>query len=236
MSKPALSVENLSYSYGARAVLDGFSCVVQSGRCTMLLGPNGAGKTTLFSLIVGLLAPQGGSIHHPNGGLAKIGIVFQQPALDADLSVEQNLSYYGGLHGLRRLDIQNRIAPLAARFDMQSRLKDKVRTLNGGHKRRVEIMRALLTEPVVLLLDEPTSGLDIPTRDALVRDMHDLCADKNIAMLWATHLVDEVMPRDDVIVMAHGKAAAQGTVAEVLKLTKTKSIAEAYLKLTDSKA
>jgi ABC-2 type transport system ATP-binding protein len=236
MNAPALAIENLRFSYGGKPVLSGVSFVVDCGHCTMLLGPNGAGKTTLFSLIAGLLSLQGGAVKRPDGGLAKVGIVFQQSALDVDLTVQQNLHYYGGLHGLSRSEINQRISPLAMRFAMQSKLTEKVRTLNGGHKRRVEIMRAMLTDPTVLLLDEPTTGLDIPTRQSLVADLHKLGAEQNLAILWATHLVDEVWPEDKLVVLSGGKVWANGYVAEVLNTVKAKSVADAYLALTASKA
>jgi ABC-2 type transport system ATP-binding protein len=236
MTSSSLSIEDLAFSYGEKPVLDGVSIVVEPGHCTMLLGPNGAGKTTLFSLITGLLALQGGAVQRPDGGLAKVGIVFQQSALDVDLTVQQNLQYFGGLHGLSRAETNDRIAPLASRFDMQSKLAEKIRTLNGGHKRRVEIMRALLTNPAVLLLDEPTTGLDIPTRQALVADLHKLGIEQNMAILWATHLVDEVWLEDKLLVLSHGKIRAKGSVADVLKTAKSKSVADAYLALTASKA
>jgi ABC-2 type transport system ATP-binding protein len=236
MTVSALAIQDLTFSYGEKPVLDGVSFTVATGYCTMLLGPNGAGKTTLFSLIVGLLALQGGAVKRPDGGLAKVGIVFQQSALDVDLTVQQNLHYYGGLHGLSRAEINHRIEPLASRFAMQSKRGEKIRTLNGGHKRRVEIMRALLTNPAVLLLDEPTTGLDIPTRQALVADLHKLGTEQKMAILWATHLVDEVWLDDKLLVLCSGKISAKGAVAEILKATKSKSVADAYLALTVRKA
>jgi ABC-2 type transport system ATP-binding protein len=225
---PAISVEALSYGYGSRKVLSDVSFDLQPACCTILLGPNGAGKTTLFSLITRLLAVQQGRISTPNQSLADIGIVFQQSALDLDLTVQQNLTYYAGLHGLPHEVTKARIMETTALLGIYTRLTDKVRTLNGGHRRRVEIARALLTKPKVLLLDEPTSGLDIPSRDALVTLLHALASQQQIAILWATHLVDEVWPDDKLLILSGGHITAQGTSAEIMRKANVNSLGEAF--------
>jgi ABC-2 type transport system ATP-binding protein len=203
-------VKNISYSYGSRQALNNASFEVHAGRVTMLLGPNGAGKSTLFSLITKLLAMQVGSISlvGDENILTYLGIVFQQSALDLDLSVEQNLRYFAGLHGMARVVTDEAITRVLAQFELTPRRNDKVRALNGGHRRRVEIARALMTKPKLLLLDEPTVGLDIPTRKSLVDMIHQLAITENIAVLWATHLADEVWPSDDLVVLVKGEVKA----------------------------
>jgi ABC-2 type transport system ATP-binding protein len=220
---PALEVRQVSYRYGQRTALDGVSFQVAPGSFTALLGPNGAGKTTLFALATGLFESREGSISvfghdmkaAPRAALARTGVVFQLPTLDLDLTVEQNLRYFGALHGLA--DPTARIEAELARFGLAERRRDKVRSLNGGHRRRVEIARALLHKPDLLLLDEPTVGLDPPTRRQLVELVHGLCAEQGLAVLWATHLVDEVADTDRLVVLRQGSVRAEGTVPEVLE-------------------
>ena len=242
--QPAVAVQNLSFSYGQRAVLRDISFSILPGQCMMLLGPNGAGKTTLFSLICRLLAMQHGEIHlggqnierAKHDALRKIGIVFQQSALDADLTVKQNLKYFAGLHGIGHAEAAQRIDEVTSTFQIDDRLADKVRSLNGGHKRRVEIARALLTRPSVLLLDEPTVGLDIPTRRSLIELLHNHVVQQNTALLWATHLADEVMEQDTLLIMSGGSIAAQGRVPDVIKAASSSNVESAYAHFTARKA
>ena len=239
----ALSVREASFSYGAGTALDAVSLEVQPGRICFLLGPNGAGKTTLFSLICRLLALQGGEIAvagrplRANGSnvLAEVGIVFQQSTLDLDLSVRQNLRYFAALRGLRQADADRRIEEELARIGMAERLGERVRALNGGHRRRVEIVRALLCRPRLLLLDEPTVGLDAQTRGALVRFIHAEARERGLAVLWATHLLDEAEPDDDLVVLARGQVAAAGTVRSVLAQAGTDTLDGAFAKLVNQR-
>ena len=242
-SLPALTIEGIGYSYGSRRVLSGIDISLPRGAVTMLLGPNGAGKSTLLSLIVSLLALQEGDIC-VNGvsiradrvaSLAPLGIVFQQPTLDLDLSVRRNLSYFAGLRGLEPALAAKRIAAELARFNLVDRAGDAVRTLNGGHRRRVEIARAALHGPDILILDEPTVGLDIPSRTALVADIHRRAAE-GVAVLWATHLIDEVWPEDRVVILHRGRVSAAGPAEDVVAASGRATIAEAFVAFTDAEA
>lgn len=222
---PALAVEHLSYAYGSRQALDDVSFEVQAGQCSILLGPNGAGKSTLFALITHLYDTRQGTIaihghdlrRRTRKALALLGVVFQQPTLDLDLSVMQNLRYHAALHGLDRRTARLRIARELERLAMYERRYERVRQLNGGHRRRVEIARALLHEPRVLLLDEPTVGLDVPSRGAIVEYVHGLAREEGLAVLWATHLIDEVFPEDRLLVLHRGVLKADGTVPQLIR-------------------
>ena len=180
MTDAALQLSDISHNYAKRRALEGVGFSVPSGQVTVLLGPNGAGKTTLFGLISRLLPLKDGRIIIAGrslkaagaAALEPLGIVFQQPTLDLDLTVRQNLTYFADLRGIARHVAGERIAGGLERFDLAERADDAVRELNGGHRRRVEIVRATLHEPAILILDEPTVGLDIPTRKAIVADLH----------------------------------------------------------------
>ncbi|MBD1545381.1 ABC transporter ATP-binding protein [Roseibium aggregatum] len=209
------SVQNVSYSYGSKKALDDVTIELEAGRFCALLGPNGAGKSTLFNLLTHLFVTRQGSIRiagydlarEPRKALARLGVVFQQPTLDLDMSVAWNLSYFAALQGLSGAHVKKRIEAVLDRLDMRERAKEKVRALNGGHRRRMEIARALIHEPEVLLLDEPTVGLDAASRTAITAYAHDL-ADSGLLIFWATHLVDEIRPADDVVVLHKGQVLA----------------------------
>jgi len=209
------SVQNVSYSYGSKKALDDVTIELEAGRFCALLGPNGAGKSTLFNLLTHLFVTREGTIHiaghdlarDPRKALARLGVVFQQPTLDLDMSVKWNLSYFAGLQGISGAQAKGRIQAVLERLDMAERADEKVRALNGGHRRRMEIARALIHEPDVLLLDEPTVGLDAASRAAITDYAHDL-ADSGLLIFWATHLVDEIRPFDDVVVLHKGRVLA----------------------------
>jgi ABC-2 type transport system ATP-binding protein len=235
-----LEVEDLGYSYGGKFALSDVSLAVAAGSFAVLLGPNGAGKTTLMSLITRLYDSRSGTIRidgydlrrQTSLALSRTGVVFQQPTLDLDLTVRQNLYYHASLHGMSRRRTSGRIEEELGRLDMLERVDEKVRSLNGGHRRRLEIARALLHQPRFLLLDEPTVGLDVPTRHAIVTHVHGLCRAGDIAVLWATHLIDEVFDDDRVIVLHQGRIPAQGTVTDVNRAGGGRTIAESFNKLT----
>lgn len=237
---PALLVDDVSLSYGEKTALAHVSFAVSPGECAILLGPNGAGKSSLFSLITRLYDSREGAIeiagfnlkHQSTKALARLGVVFQQSTLDLDLSVESNLLYHADLHGLPRRQARERIREELERQAMFERRHEKARQLNGGHRRRVEIARALLPGPDLLLLDEPTVGLDLPSRKAIVEHVHRLSAEGGIAVLWATHLVDEIYDTDRLIILHKGKIRQQGNMAEILEKTGAADIGEAFHRLT----
>jgi ABC-2 type transport system ATP-binding protein len=238
----ALSVTGVSHSYGERRALDGVSFIVKPGSFTVLLGLNGAGKSTLFALITRLYDTRVGRISvfgydvrdDPGEALRRLGVVFQNRTLDLDLSIVQNLDYHAALHGIGKAAARARTGELLEQFELSGRLNDKIRSLSGGQMRRVEIARALLHRPRLLLLDEATVGLDIKSRADIEKYVRDLVACENIGVLWATHLIDEVAGKDDVVILHQGKLYAHGNVAAVMKQTGTDSIRAAFGKLTGS--
>lgn len=241
---PALKVENVSHAYGARRALDGVSFTLAAASFTVLLGLNGAGKSTLFSLITRLYATQHGRIsifghdvsRASGQALRRLGVVFQSRTLDLDLSVMQNLRYHAALHGIGRAEAHHRGAQLLARVALQDRARDKVRNLSGGQMRRLEIARALLHAPQLLVLDEPTVGLDIKARADILAHVHRLVAEEGVCVLWATHLVDEIADGDLVIVLHHGRVLAHGPVAQVVAANGGADIRAAFSALTAERA
>jgi len=240
---PVLRVRGLSYAYGKVTALEDIELSVRPGRVTALLGPNGAGKTTLFSLITGLFDSRQGDVEIAGNSLRKarsralasLGIVFQAQTLDIDLSVDQNLRYFAALRGLPGRAARERIAALLAEIGLADKAKAKVRALSGGQRRRVEVARALLDRPALLLLDEPSTGLDIATRRWLVEHIHHLARDHGIAVLMATHLTDEVMPEDDLIVLNKGRIVAAGRVDAVVRASGAADLDGAFTRLTAQK-
>jgi ABC-2 type transport system ATP-binding protein len=237
----ALSVQGLSHSYGARKALEDVTFSLAPSSFTVLLGLNGAGKSTLFALLTRLFAAQSGKIHifghdlahTPGEALRLLGVVFQSRTLDLDLSVMQNLLYHAALHGLRRREARSGAEAALAEIGLSDRATEKVRTLSGGQMRRLEIARALLHRPSLLVLDEPTAGLDIKSRADILGRVHRLVLG-GVCVLWATHLVDEVFDDDRVIVLHHGRILAHGAVPRLLTDTKTANIRAAFTCLTQT--
>jgi ABC-2 type transport system ATP-binding protein len=236
----ALTVQGVSHAYGSRKALDDVSLTVPQARFTALLGLNGAGKTTLFSLITRLFDTRHGSIDvlgyrvavDPGEALRRLGVVFQARTLDLDLSVMDNLLYHAALHGIGGRDARRR-ADLALRdIDLLDRSGDAARNLSGGQMRRVEIARALLHEPRVLVLDEPTVGLDVSSKSLIVRHVRSLVRERGVAVLWATHLLDEVADEDAVVVLHRGHVVAAGDVATVIRTAGTNDMRSAFISLT----
>jgi ABC-2 type transport system ATP-binding protein len=239
---PALVVDGVSHAYGAAKALDDVSLRVSQGRFCALLGLNGAGKTTLFSLITRLYDTRIGSIdvlgyrisQQPGEALRRLGVVFQARTLDLDLSVNDNLLYHAALHGIGRRDARRRAEAALREIGLQDRAHDAARKLSGGQMRRVEIARALLHEPQVLVLDEPTVGLDVKSKSLILEHVRSLVRDRGVAVLWATHLLDEVSSDDAVIVLHRGRVVAAGEVPIVIEAAKASDMRSAFIALTGS--
>lgn len=237
----ALDVRELGFSYGTKKTLDRVSLQVPAGHVTALLGLNGAGKTTLFSLITGLYSTPLGSIgvfgfdirRAPGEALRRIGVVFQARTLDLDLTVRQNLHYHAALHGLGQRETCRRTDELLNLLGLTDAMMEKARRLSGGQMRRVEIARALLHRPALLLLDEPTVGLDIESRADVAASIRQLVSLGGVGVLWATHLLDEVEASDHVVVMKSGRIVAQGAVGDVILASGQTTLAGAFSKLCD---
>lgn len=236
----ALQIQNVGFSYPPRRVLEDVSFEVPAGSFCVLLGVNGAGKTTLFSLITRLFLCREGSIRilgydlqkQARKALAGLGVVFQQPTLDLDLSVLQNLQYFCALHSMAKSEVAPRIDKALAQVELTERAADRVRQLSGGQRRRLELARSLLHQPMMLLADEPTVGLDIHSRQAILRQVRNSCEEQGVGVLWATHLVDEVEPGDHVIVLHKGHIVAQDSAAALVAEAGVENIEQAFNLLT----
>ena len=237
---PALRIDNVVKTYGAVRAVGGVSLTARAGEFIALLGPNGAGKSTLFQLLSGLFLPDSGRIEvmghdmsrDPVPALAELGIVFQQPTLDLELTVTANLLFHAGLHGMPRSVAKARIDDELGRLGLKDRAHDKAATLSGGNRRRLELARALLHKPRVLLMDEPTVGLDPASRSDLIKLILAMRTERGVAVLWATHLCDEVPDADRVIVLHRGKVLADTTPAQLVASVRAATIEAAFLAMT----
>lgn len=223
MSKNILDFKNIDFSYGKKEILKNISFSIEEGKFFVLLGLNGAGKSTIFSLITRLLNLQSGeiiinshSIKNYSKALKDIGIVFQEPTLDLDLTVKQNLYFYGSLKGLSFKETIKSIENEITKLELEDVLNTVVRKLNGGHRRRVEILRALINKPKLLLLDEPTVGLDLKSRFDILDYVRDLVKRENLSVLWITHLFDEVDENDDIAFIKEGQIVEHAMVKDIM--------------------
>lgn len=227
-----LRTSGLTKRYGKHAALDQLTLELSAGSFVALLGPNGAGKSTLFQVLTGLFAADEGDVevaghslrHAGPAALRHIGVVFQQMSLDLDLSIRRNLQFQADLHGLPGAMARERIQSGCARFGLEGQLDRKVRELSGGNRRKVELVRANLHQPAVLLMDEATVGLDPKSRQDLLAALHADVRERGVCVLWATHWVEETEGADRVVVLHKGRLLADGSRAAV-----TEALGEATL-------
>lgn len=238
MSK-ALTLENLYYKYDKEFVLKNVSFDIEKASFFVLLGLNGAGKSTLFALVTRLLSLQDGNvkingfeIKDYKNALKNMGIVFQEPTLDLDLTVKQNLYFYGSLQGLSFKETLKSIDTEIDKIGLREKLDTTVRDLNGGHRRRVEILRALINEPKILLLDEATVGLDVKSRFEIIDYIRDIVIQRGIAVLWITHLFDEVNLDDKAAIIKNGEIIENGIISEIIAKHDKESLSDVFKYLT----
>jgi ABC-2 type transport system ATP-binding protein len=213
------------------------------GEIVGLLGPNGAGKSTLFQIASGLFAPDAGEVelfglnYRQNASeiLSRLGVVFQSRSLDLDMTVKANLKFHANLFGLSGKVLDERIARATEFFEVTDLVDKPVRTLSGGNQRRIEIVRAHINMPDLLLMDEPSVGLDPTTRRLLMRHVAQLRAELGTSILWATHLVEEVEHADRIALIVAGEIIRIGTPAELLAAAGTDNLTDAYIALTGVK-
>ena len=214
----ALEVSNLSHRYGTRAALTAVSFSVSVGELFGLLGPNGGGKTTLFRIVSTLITPVDGSVRvfgrdvvaEPEHVRRQIGVVFQSPALDLQLRVDENLRHHGRLYGLHGRRLAERIRAVLALVRLDDRATELVGTLSGGLRRRAELAKALLPAPKLLILDEPSTGLDPGARRDMWEHLEQLRRQDHTAIVVTTHLMDEAARCDRVGVLHQGRLVAVG--------------------------
>lgn len=236
-----IDVQNLTKKYGKITAVDDISFEVKKGEIFAFLGPNGAGKSTTISILTTMLRPTAGKIFlngHDvtrNQALARksFGIVFQDPAIEEELTAYENMLVHAVLYGVPKADQAESIERLLRLVDLWGRKDSLVRTFSGGMRRRLEIARGLMHHPKILFLDEPTLGLDTQTRNLLWDYVRKLSETEGMTIFFTTHYLDEAEEvAGRIAIIDHGKIVATGTAAQLARQTKTKNLEDAYLKLT----
>ena len=220
-----LEVKNINKSYSNLKALDSVSFSIDEGQYVAIIGPNGSGKSTLMQILTGLFLPDSGEVNIFNLGLkknltfilSKMGIVFQQPTMDGELSIYANLKFHSQLHGMSNILANNRIKELVEKFGLKEHLNKQAKNLSGGLKRRLEIARSILHNPKILILDEATSGLDPESRKNILTYITDLNKNEKLTIISITHLKDETKDVDKVIMLKNGKLVFDDTKKSFLE-------------------
>lgn len=235
-----LEIRNLTKRYGSRTALDRLNLTLPKGEWVTLLGPNGAGKSTLFQVLTGLFVADEGDVslqglslrREATQALRHIGVVFQQMSLDLDLSVRRNLMFHADLHGLPKSVALQRMQDLLPALGLAEEIDRTVRELSGGNRRKVELVRALMHQPALLLMDEPTVGLDPQSRRDLMGAIRQDVSLRGSTVLWATHLVEEANAADRVLVLHQGQVRADASPAAVAEQLGGGTLEEAFIRAT----
>ena len=240
--RAVLEIKNIEKSYNSFVALKNISLQVNNGELVVLLGPNGAGKSTLFSIITGLSRADRGNCFIDGFNIAqdgiealkRLGVVFQQPTIDLELTVKENLFFHSRLHGLELLEVKKTIEKELSISKLEKKINNKVKTLSGGERRKIELIRSLLHKPKMLLMDEPTVGLDPGSRVDLLKKIIKLKVKGSLSILWTTHLVDEAEKADKIIILNKGRIQAIGSKSKILDMAKEKNLEKAFLKLVEN--
>lgn len=214
-----IEIEHLQKRFGEVHAVNDLGFHVKKGEFFAFLGVNGAGKSTTINILCGQLPKDSGSVkicgenldEDPDAIKRKLGVVFQSSVLDKDLSVLDNLKSRAALYGIRGAAFSTRLSGLARTLEFENLLKRPVGKLSGGQRRRIDIARALLHRPEILILDEPTTGLDPQTRSLLWRVVRELRESEGMTVFLTTHYMEEAADADYVVILDHGKIAAEGT-------------------------
>ena len=218
-SPAAVEVAQVSHCYGSRRALDSVSLEIGRGEIFAFLGPNGGGKTTLFRLLSTLIPLQAGTVRLLGYDLARdrtaiqqrIGVVFQAPSLDRKLTVAENVRHQGHLYGLSGRELAQRQAEMLGHLGLADRAADRVETLSGGLRRRVELAKGLIHRPQLLLLDEPSTGLDPGARSDLWDYLHRIREEDGVTVVLTTHLLEEAEKADRLAILNAGSLVALDT-------------------------
>src|SRR5512143_1392446 len=220
----AIEIDKLTKKFGELVAVDDVSLEIKEGQIFGLLGPNGAGKTTLISMLVTMKKPTSGRatvngfdvVKEADQTRKSIGIVFQDPSLDEELTAYENLELHAAMYGLEPAERKGRIMEVIETVELSDRLNDVVKTFSGGMRRRLEIARGLLHYPKILFLDEPTIGLDPQTRNHVWEYIKKLKIEHGITVVMTTHYMDEADSLCDIVgIIDHGKIMAMGTPASL---------------------
>lgn len=241
MTNLAIKATNVVKNFGDIKAVDNVSFAVEPGEIFAFLGPNGAGKSTTIKMLTTMLRPTSGKLYLNGHDVTReqdlarksFGIVFQDPAVEEELTAYENMLFHAVLYGVPKAEQKNRIADLLKLVDLWARKDSLVRTFSGGMRRRLEIARGLLHHPKILFLDEPTLGLDTQTRKILWDYVRKLSHNEGMTIFFTTHYLDEAeQVAERIAIIDHGKIVATGSVRQLAAQTKTKNLEQAYLKLT----
>ena len=221
--KKIIDISHLNKTFGEVNAVQDLSFQVREGELFAFLGVNGAGKSTTINIMCGQLSKDSGSViidgmdleHQLNAIKSELGVVFQNSVLDSALTVYDNLQSRAALYGIMDNEFKTRLAELARLLDFEDLLKRTVGKLSGGQRRRIDVARALLPNPKILVLDEPTTGLDPQTRKTLWNVISDLRKNENMTVFLTTHYMEEAAEADYVVILDSGKISAEGTPLEL---------------------